>query len=143
VEVRSYALRLAPGESAPLAEQAWPQLIYVDADTGPPVRLMLTAGGGETMPAGGVEGKQPIDLDAIIVAAPGTTGTPGVGTSLRASRRPITPGVEATIGGTLRPEAAFLHPGTGGTLRNPSEAGDTTGIVVVTFGEPAAPRPGT
>ena len=47
VEVRSDAFRLAPGESVPLAERAWPQLIYVESYTGPPLRLMLAGGGGD------------------------------------------------------------------------------------------------
>jgi hypothetical protein len=144
VEVRFKVLNLAPGESAPLAEHAWPQLIFIDTDVGgPAVRLMITSGGGEIMPANGIEGGQPIDLDAMIVAAPGLEGTPGVGRPLRASRRSITPGVEATVGQPLLSEAAFLHPGSGGTLLNPSEAHGSISVVAVTFGEPADPKGGS
>jgi hypothetical protein len=138
VEVRFDSVQLAPGESAPLPARAWPQLLVVDS--GPPLRLMLASGGGETMPAGGVEGKQPVDLAAIGGGAPGTAGTPGGGTSLRGSKRPITPGTEATIGGPLQSEAAFLSPGSGGTLRNPSEASEPIGIIVVSFGESTVPH---
>jgi class 3 adenylate cyclase len=138
MEVQFEAIELAPGESAPLPERPWPQLVYVDNEyVGPPLALMLTSGGGETMPVGGAEGKQPIDLDAPFVFAPGRSGTPGVGISLRESREPIRPGSETALGGTLLPVSAFLEPGTGGTLRNPGEAGEPVGVITVSF----APAP--
>jgi hypothetical protein len=78
-------------------------------------------------------------VDALAVAVPGTAGTPAGGTALRQSRHRITPGVEAELGGTLWSEAAFLHPGTSGTLRDPSAARESVGVIVVSFGEAAAP----
>jgi class 3 adenylate cyclase len=139
VAVRFASFRLAPGASTPLPARAWPQLIDIDNYTGPALRLMLAGGGGEAMPAFDLLGKQPVDLDAGAAAPPGTAGTPGDGASPRGSRRPITPGVEAALGGKLRGEAAFLRPGTGGTLRNPSEARESVGVIVVSFDRAGAP----
>jgi class 3 adenylate cyclase len=136
VEVLTNGMQLAPGESAPLPAQEWPQMIFVDAYSGAPLRLMLASGGGEAMPVGGLEGNQPIDLDAIVEVSPGTAGTPGTGQTLRGTRETIIPGTEATLGGALREESAFLRPGTGGTLRNPSEGREPVGVIIVTFGPP-------
>jgi hypothetical protein len=128
VEVQFEAFELSPGESVSLPEHSWPRLVYVDTSSAVPLRLMLTAGTGETTAVGGIEGNLPIDTDTSGVSTPGTIA------SLPRLREPVVPGVEATLGGTLLAKAAFLDPGAGGALRNPSEARDTVAVIMITFG---------
>jgi hypothetical protein len=126
--VQFEAFELSPGESVSLPEHSWPRLVYVDTSSAVPLRLMLTAGTGETTTVDSIEGNLPIDTDTSGVSTPGTI------MSLPRLREAVIPGVEAALGGTLLAKAAFLDPGAGGALRNPSEARDTVAVIMITFG---------
>ncbi|MFL5761882.1 MAG: adenylate/guanylate cyclase domain-containing protein [Thermomicrobiales bacterium] len=131
-EVRFDSTELAPGESKRLTALESPQLVATDNYLGPPLQLMLTSGQGEVRIGASFESGQSVE------GGPGESKTSPVATPHGAwyqlSRHPISPNVEATIGGSFQQESAFLDPGSVGTLRNPTEASDPVGIVVVSFG---------